>query len=176
MLCGILMGTGGLVVITGLRRNAPQAAISIVDGSSGCATGRTGGTPAVDVASASGCFGSWLELGGGGMLRDILVGSGGRSDLATGPSSESLAGNPAAGAASENGRALPGNPITSVSSWSTMSMHILGFNWLGSSAFLGPARTPGTEGATAIGVCMFMSAGGDSEPLADWASEDVTGI
>ena len=176
MLCGILMGTGGLVVITGLRGNAPQAAISIVDGSSGCATGRTGGTPAVDVASASGCFGSWLELGGGGMLCGILVGCGGRSDCATGPSSESLVGDLATGTAAADNEKLPNNANTSTSSWSTMSMHILGFKWLGSSAFLGPARTPGTEGATAIGVCMFMGAGGDSESLADWASEDVTGL
>ena len=42
---GILIGTGGLVAM-GLVRNAPQAAIAIV--SSECATGRRGGSPAVD--------------------------------------------------------------------------------------------------------------------------------
>ena len=42
---GILIGTGGLGAM-GLVKNAPQAAIAIV--SSECATGRIGGSPAVD--------------------------------------------------------------------------------------------------------------------------------
>ena len=56
-----------------------------------------------------------------------------------------------------------------------MSMHILGFNWLGSSAFLGPARTPGTggwwgDGASASVLCTSWVPSLDSRVPVDFCA------